>query len=486
MKLIDLLEGVILPGDPVPDVVVTGVSLDSRKVVPGDLFLATNDRYLDEAVQRGARAILYGGDTPLPALFHGVPVLSATLLPDKVAQVAARFQGYPAHHMQLVGVTGTSGKTSCTQFLAEALRHLALPCGVIGTLGTGWDGTLQSSPLTTPDAVTLHATLAQFLAHGVPRATMEVSSHALHQGRVAGIPFAVGIFTNLSRDHLDYHPDMAAYGAEKKKLFAQSAVSVINANDPFGRSCLPLLRPYVACGTDQVAGPFLQTLPASSRVMASHVQLIEGRFFADIESPWGAGRLCLALPGYFNVENALLVLAALCLLEVPFDQALASLATLTPVPGRMQQFGGSGLPQVIVDYAHKPDALQKVLATLRAQCTGKLYCVFGCGGGRDTGKRVLMGEVAGRYADHVIVTDDNPRDEAPEKIVADILPGVPAATPVTVEHDRYQAIALALRLAGPDDVVLVAGKGAETMQYRLGQAVPFSDVQVVETLLQSS
>lgn len=483
MTLNDLLEGHSLPFT-VPDCQLTGLSSDSRTIRPGDLFVATSDSYVDDAIRRGAVAVLKDGGVGVESR-QGIPVISMTLSPDNIARTAARFHDWPTQHMRIIGVTGTSGKTSCTQFLASAFRQLSEPCGVVGTLGFGTDETLQPFGLTTPDAVTLQSMFAQFLKQGVKRATMEVSSHALHQQRVAGIPFSVGVFTNLSRDHLDYHGDMATYGAEKKKLFLQSALAVINANDEFGRSLLPMPRTFIACGTDRIAGPFLESLPADRRLIARHIRSVDGQFSADVATPWGSGTLSVPLPGFFNFENALLVLATLCAEGVAFDKAIACIESLKPVPGRMQIFGGQGRPWVIVDYAHKPDALRKVLASLREQYQGgRLYCVFGCGGDRDQGKRPVMGEIATRFADRVILTDDNPRYEDPAIIIEDIRRGIPEGVSVTVIHDRYEAIKKAIYSALPGECILVAGKGAETTQTTGDRVVPFSDAAVVSSLLQ--
>jgi len=461
-----------------------GLSMDSRQVTAGDLFLARSDQYIDEAIERGAAMVLTSGGG-LPSVHQGVPVIPVDLSPYNIAEIAARFNDCPAKKMQIIGVTGTSGKTSCTQFLAGALRSRGLSCGVIGTLGAGWGESLQSTGLTTPDAVTLQRLLADFLKHDVKYTAMEVSSHALHQGRVEGIPFSVGVFTNLSRDHLDYHSTMAAYGAQKKKLFQQSEVAVVNVNDAFGRACLPLPGRYIACGTDRYAGEFLQTQPKDCQVMAADIRTEEAHFSADVRTPWGSGHLHVPLPGFFNFENALLVLSTLCVLNTPFNEALDCIAALKPVPGRMQIFGGAGLPHVVVDYAHKPDALLKVLESLRAQCSGRLTVVFGCGGERDAGKRPQMGDIAERYTDRVILTDDNARYEDPAAIIADILHGMKNPLKATVLHDRRAAIADALKNAEPEDYILVAGKGAEETQTAQGVSRAFNDAAVVCELLKN-
>ncbi len=465
---------------------VTGLSHDSRHVMQGDVFCALQGsqqhgrQFIEHAIAQGARVILTS--TLLPSSpSQPIPICFVPNLEGQLSLIAGRFFGQPADKLYIIGATGTSGKTSCTHFVAEALHHLQQPCGIIGTLGNGPYGALQPSGLTTPDAISVQRILAEYVTQKIAYVAMEASSHALSQGRVAAIPFAVGIFTGLSREHLDYHGTMAAYGAAKAKLFDQTRVAVIHAADPFGHKLINTIpdQDIIAYSITPVAN-----LPARARYVFAHEVVSEaGHLRCALETPWGAGTFAVSLAGTFNLANALAALSALCALGFPFDEVKQAIAKLSSVPGRMQTFGGGRLPRVIVDYAHKPDALEKVLQALRPHCAGRLYCVFGCGGGRDRGKRQLMAEIAERLSDHVIITDDNPRMEDPATIVADILSGFTAQHAVTVEHNRFKAIQHALQSAQAEDCVLIAGKGAEAYQLIGNQQLPFSDADVVQLLL---
>jgi len=467
---------------------ITGLSLDSRLVKAGDIFLACKGAQLDgrlyivDAIQRGACAVLEEADNDgLPIYFHGtVPIIPIHKLRCKLSELAARFYQYPAKSLNIVGITGTNGKTSSTYFLAAALQQLSIPCGVIGTLGSGVYGDIQPGSLTTPDAITLQKTFAEFLQQGIKHVAMEVSSHSLEQGRVEAVAFTVGIFTNLTQDHLDYHGTMQAYGAAKKRLFENllPQYAVINNDDPFGReliAALPNKKNIIAYG--------LQRSALVNSVIAEHIQLKEG-IRAHVVTPWGEGELNTPLMGQFNLSNVLAVLAVLLgVLKVSLPAALACLKHLTPVPGRMETLGGKEQPLIVVDYSHTPDSLEKALQALRPHCQGQLYCVFGCGGDRDRGKRPLMAAVAERLADQVIVTDDNPRTEDPRQIVADIMRGFVYPTKIIVQHDRSKAIKNSIQYAKRGDCVLIAGKGAETYQQVGNIKIPFSDVEQVREML---
>lgn len=475
---------------PNEDVEINGLSLDSRLLKSGDLFFALQGthqdgrQFIEAAIQKGAIAIVAEADHAKVDWQNGLPIISIPNLRAKTAEIAARFYHYPAKKMRMVGVTGTSGKTSCTQFMASSLQQLSISCGVIGTLGTGLYGDIQEGTLTTPDAITLQTTFANFLIHGAKTTVMEVSSHSLDQGRVNGIEFDIGVFTNLSRDHLDYHGTMQAYGAAKKRLFSQAKFAVINADDAFGRELLSEFSTRKNVISYQIAHQdSVLACDQDSRVYADQVRIDSLGTHARINTPWGTGELHSPLVGQFNLSNLLAVLTTLCLLDIPFSDALKTLALVDPVPGRMQSVGGGFLPLVVVDYAHKPDALEKVLIALRQQCQGKLYCVFGCGGDRDRGKRPIMAKIAEQYADHVIVTDDNPRHEDATQIIADILQGFSKRANVMVQHDRSKAISDVIESAVEGDCVLIAGKGAETYQQIGDQKFPFSDlVKVNESI----
>ena len=480
IKLSELLEKPISG----KDVLISGLTLDSRQVQTGDLFFACQGTsvdgrlFINEALQKGARAVLVEGPDAF-SLNEGVPIISIPHLSHQISAIAARFYHHPAQSMEIIGVTGTSSKTSCTYFLAQVLQQLGHPCGVIGTMGHGIYGDIKSAGLTTPDAITVQRILAEFEAQGVKYVAMEVSSHSLMQGRVEAVPFKVGVFTNLTQDHLDYHGTMDAYGAAKRRLFADLSTqyAVINQDDPFGRTlinALPNKKNMIAYG--------LQKSTLVDSVFAEQVKLDYG-MSAHVVTPWGEGELQTTLIGRFNLSNVLAVLAVLGTLKIPLTAALACLKNIRSVPGRMEMMGGNEQPLVVVDYSHKPDSLEKALQALRPHCRGKLYCVFGCGGDRDRGKRPLMAAIAERFADHVIVTDDNPRTENPEQIVADIMRGFVHPEKIIVQHDRSQAIRNSIQYAQRGDCVLIAGKGAETYQQIGERKIPFSDVEQVREML---
>lgn len=488
IRLSTLLEG-YAQVSPADEREIVGLSLDSRRTRPGDLFLACRGgarhgaEFIEDAVRAGAVAVSLESNAAAPTATHSVPVYDIADLGQKIGHIAARFYGHPSHDFTVIGVTGTNGKTSVTHFLAQALSS---PCGVIGTLGNGMYGQLEKTDShTTPDAVTLQALLAQLHERGAPNVVMEVSSHGLEQGRVNGVEFDIAVFTNLSRDHLDYHPDMTAYGAAKRRLFQVPGLrhAVVNGDDDYGRELLstlpkdvePLAFGLSACGVASVA-----------QVRGMNLRLHSQGLSLDVESPWGSGGLESALWGRFNASNLLAALAVLLTMGVPLADALQRLSRVSPVPGRMELIAGrTDLPTVIVDYAHSPDALQQALAAVREHTAtgGRVWCVFGCGGGRDRGKRPLMGAIAERYADFVVVTDDNPRHEDPVGIVAEILGGMTNPYAVYVRRDRAEALAFAIRHAGAAGIILVAGKGHEDYQLIGAERIPFSDREQVAKLL---
>jgi UDP-N-acetylmuramoyl-L-alanyl-D-glutamate--2,6-diaminopimelate ligase len=493
IALSSLLRGIV-PGVGNIDPVISGLALDSRLVKPGDLFLAYVGTHLDgreyiaEALAQGANAILAEANTFLIASsLSSVPIVLVPDLKQHVSQIAATFFEHPGKSLRIVGITGTNGKTSCSHFIAAILQQLNHPCGVIGTLGSGIFGHLQFTGLTTPDAVALQATFADFVKQKVNTVAMEVSSHSIDQGRIQDIEFSVGIFTNLTRDHLDYHGTMENYAATKKRLFDNPHLqrAVINADDAFGQDLIASLSATKEIYSYGIKGQHPLSAIAPS-VIADNVKLDDTGVSATVHTPWGTGELQAALIGQFNLSNLLAVLTTLCLLEVPLADALTGISRLRSVPGRMETFGGNHQPLVVVDYAHTPDALEKVLIALRHHCKGQLFCVFGCGGDRDKGKRPMMAKIAERYADSIVITDDNPRHEVPAQIVADIMEGFCQAEqrrPVIVEHDRSQAIQDVIQCAAPGDCVLIAGKGAETYQQIGDTKIAFSDVEQVKISL---
>lgn len=492
-----LLQDLDVAGE-LPAIDVCGLSSDSREVRPGDLFLAGSGgrshglMHAGEAVDQGAIAVAWEpveGRDDLAAMAASlpVPVVAVSDLRQVSGMIADRFFEHPSRSLFTIGITGTDGKTSCSHFIAQALdRSGGARCGLIGTLGYGLYGELAAGTHTTPDALRLHRELASFRDRGAGSVVMEVSSHGLEQGRLGGLEFDIAVLTNLGRDHLDYHGDQLAYAAAKRKLFEFEGLdfAVLNADDAFGLELLKTLPAHVnriAYGLDN-GQPDLT--PAVQWVIGRDVVFDDAGIQCEVETPWGCGLLRSRLLGRFNLSNLLAALSVLCLRGMSLETALVRLAATRTVPGRMERFdGGPGAPLVVVDYAHTPGALEQVLAALRAHCHGEIWCVFGAGGDRDQGKRALMGAVAERFADHIVLTDDNPRHEEPQDIVDGILSGIVRKDTVRVERDRRRAIALAIGHAGKDDIVLVAGKGHETIQLIGDRSVAFSDREQVPALL---
>ncbi len=467
---------------------VTAKSLcaDSRAVASGDVFLAypgsraDGRRFIAEAVARGAAAVLWErhGLPGTPAL--AVPNLAVDDLQGLSGWLAHLVYGRPSEKLWTVGVTGTNGKTSVSQWIAQSFEQLGRRCAVVGTLGCGFPGALEESLNTTPDALSLHRLFAQYLAQGARAAAMEVSSIGLEQGRANGVHFDVAVFTNLTRDHLEYHGSMQAYGAAKELLFQTPGLgaAVLNLDDALGRK---IAQDLAGCGV-QVSGYSLRT-GSGAQLVAEDIAATPRGLRFTAATPQGRAGIEAPLVGEFNVANLLAVLGTLLAAEVPLGQAAAVLRRLTSAPGRMQILGGAGAPLAVIDYAHTPDALDKALAALRDTATargGRLFCVFGCGGNRDPGKRPLMGEVAMRRADAVILTSDNPRDEDPQAILAEIGRGAPGARTIS---ERAEAIRAALAEADARDVVLIAGKGHESYQEIAGRRLPFSDVDCAAAAL---
>jgi UDP-N-acetylmuramoyl-L-alanyl-D-glutamate--2,6-diaminopimelate ligase len=480
---------------PVPDQhrSVSALCLDSRAVTPDALFLAVQGlsghglTYLEQALERGARVVAWqpAPGVAAPSVPAGVLAFPVPDLDQQLGRVASRFHGEPSQALSVFGVTGTNGKTSVSQLLAQALDGAGERCGVLGTLGYGLWGRLAPGTHTTPDAVRVQALLAEFRAQGAGYAALEVSSHALDQGRVAGVRFAVATFTNLTRDHLDYHGDLARYAAAKQRLFRSEGLghAVINAGDPVGRGFLADLPDGVAGIAYGLDADEVRSAPATARLYARRVALEDRGLTIEVDGDLGRGTLSARLLGRFNAANLLAVLASLVALGVPFARALALLGDARTVPGRMECFGGGPRPLVVVDYAHTPDALGQVLRAARGHCRGTLTCVFGCGGDRDQGKRPEMGALAAQFADRVIVTDDNPRTEDPDAIVAQVLAGMARRDHVSVERDRARAIARAIESARSGDVVLVAGKGHEDYQIIGTEQRAYSDRATVVALV---
>ncbi|HTO19840.1 MAG TPA: UDP-N-acetylmuramoyl-L-alanyl-D-glutamate--2,6-diaminopimelate ligase [Pseudomonas sp.] len=452
------------------------LTLDSRKVRPGDLFLAipgaSHDgrAHIADALARGAAAVAYEAeDAPPLSAGAGAELLPVRGLAGQLSAIAGRFYGEPSRSLNLIGVTGTNGKTSVSQLLAQALDLLGQRCGIIGTLGTGFHDALESGRHTTPDPLAVQATLARLHRAGAKAVAMEVSSHGLQQGRVAALAFDIAVFTNLSRDHLDYHGSMEAYGAAKARLFDWPGLAcrVINLDDAFGRELAA--RPGA-----RLLGYSLED--AGAAVHCRNIRFDDEGVSAELITPQGKGLLRSALLGRFNLSNLLAVIGSLLAMEFPLDDILRLLPRLKGPVGRMQRLGGGDKPLVVVDYAHTPDALEKVLEALRPHVKGRLLCLFGCGGDRDRGKRPLMAAVAERLADGVLVTDDNPRSEEPLAILDEIRGGFAKPEAVRFVPGRGEAIAQLIAEAGADDVLLLAGKGHEDYQEIAGVRQPFSDL----------
>lgn len=468
---------------------ISHLAIDSRKIKQGSLFIALKGshydatNYIAQAIEQGVEAILVDAASlqdEKVIVEKDVPLVSIFNLQQRVGEIAARFYAIPAKKMYLIGVTGTNGKTSCTHYIAQVLQSLDVPCGMIGTLGAGFYGRLQETGFTTPDALTLQGMLADFVEKDAKAIAMEVSSHSIDQGRINGIPFQIAIFTNLTQDHLDYHGDMKTYAAVKRRFLADfpSKHLIINADDEYGMQFIrefALAKPVYAYRIEKHA-----SFPLNVKVVeATKVDLSFQGIRAEIHSPWGSGELHLPLIGKFNLSNALAVLTALCVYGISFANVLQALSRITAVSGRMQILGGHGKPLVIVDYAHTPDALEKVLHALRAHTQGKLICVFGCGGDRDPGKRPLMAQIAEKLADKIIVTNDNPRHEKPEDIARQIMQGFQHPERVSILLDRSKAIENSIQCASINDCILVAGKGAERYQQIGDEKIPYDDVEKV-------
>jgi len=479
---------------------------DTRRLSPGDVFLAYvlgNERlatdgrpHIAQAISAGAGAILYEADGYDWAFGDAVPHLALPNLYQLAGPIAAGWHGNPARGLAVTGVTGTNGKTSCSQWLARLLQATGTPCATVGTLGTGFPDALRPTGFTTPDAVQLQASLAELHDAGARAVAMEVSSHGLEQERVAGTHFSVAVLTNLTQDHLDYHGSMDEYEAAKARLFRWDGLrtAVVNRDDAMGRRLLAgnaaaIGAPHVIeYGIDGPAGASVSGARGQWLRATGMRATATGTAF-QIDGSFGHAEMSTPMIGAFNVSNLLAVLGAALANGVAWDAAIAALRGLMPVEGRMELFGahaGQDGPLAVVDYAHTPDALEKTLSALRpvAQArNGRLWCVFGCGGDRDPIKRPLMGAVAERLADEIVLTSDNPRSEDPQEILDAIADGMADRSRARQIEDRAAAILYAIKHAAAADVVLVAGKGHEATQEIQGRKRPFSDREHVRLTL---
>lgn len=483
------------------DCFVNNVTLDSRKINPGELFVAIKGHAIDgrdfiaKAIEQGAAAIVVEADKKWQGIdwINQIPVIAVENLPAKISAIADHFFSHPSQALNLIAITGTNGKTSCSLLAAQLLARVQQKSSaVIGTLGYGiLDATLTSplaqqiqmlisTGLTTPDAVTLQSVLCDMKNAGVKSVAMEVSSHSLHQHRVAALQFHTAIFTNLTQDHLDYHGDMRTYGNVKAELLAFSGLqtAVLNADDEWANSLaekVPSSVKVIRYSTQKNADVYLR-----------NIQLHAAGATAEIITPWGEAKIASPFMGLFNLSNLLAVIAAVCAQGYALSDVVAKIPELLAAPGRMQSISVDAQQdiQVVVDYAHTPDALETTLNAIKQHNQQRIWTVFGCGGDRDKTKRPLMGRIAETYSDCVLVTNDNPRTEDPASIAADILRGMKNSRACLTIADRAQAIDMAIQQAKAGDLVLIAGKGHENYQIFAQQTLPFSDEQQARIALQ--
>jgi len=470
-----------------PAISVGGLGHDSRHIRAGDGFVALRGQrihglaHAGQAIQNGCATILYepqGGGTELAGAITAVPCVPVADLAGNIGLIADRFFGEPSRGFDaLIGITGTNGKTSCSHFLAQALENSA----VLGTLGWGRPGALQATTHTTPDAIEIHRILGELLGLGFRSVAMEASSHGLEQGRLNGVRFKGALYTNFTRDHLDYHGSMEAYLEAKLRLLDWPGLEfvVFNADDASAEAILARKPAAVrAIGFTKMGSSRDSAVPL---LAIREVRHKTGGVSFTAHYAGSSAQISAPVFGDYNVENLAATLAVLLALGWELTPAAKALGQVRAVPGRMESFAGHGR-QVVVDYAHTPDALASVLHSLRGHCAGRLWVVFGCGGDRDRGKRPQMGAIAERLADHVVLTDDNPRSEDGDAILSDILAGC-RRDDLVCRRDRRAAIAYALEHATPEDLVLVAGKGHESTQEIQGHKYPFNDRQVVQDIL---
>ena len=493
ITLAHLLPHHFLP-EKIASLVINGLAIDSRQIQPGCVFLAYQGTqhhggdYVESAIKNGAIAIMLDADyadlKKIITTFSSTPIIPVSHLIQEISAIAGRFYENPSHSLDVIGVTGTNGKTSSTHYIAQLLEHLGTRCGVMGTVGQGFYNQLQETGLTTRDPLAVQHDLAQLMQQDAKVVAMEVSSHALVQYRVQDVSFKLAAFTNLTLDHLDYHGDMASYGAAKARLFQHLNLqyAVINLDDPFSDTLLTGLSSDVQVLVYSLLNPH-PTIPS---IWLENIMYQSHGMSALLHTPWGHGNIQVPLLGRFNLSNVLLAMASVLLLGNSFDAVLSAIPKLVGVAGRMQCFGNNNQPLVIVDYAHTPDGLEQALSSLKEHCKGILWCVFGCGGDRDKGKRPLMAKVAESQQAQCIITNDNPRTEDPLAIIADIVAGFSPHIKPLIEPDRTKAIALALARAHPDDIIVVAGKGHEDYQLIGTQRLSYSDIETVKQLLHLS
>lgn len=487
MSLTELLDG-YATDERFKHVTIMGLSLDSREVKQQQLFIALNGNtvnaieFINQAIEQGAAAVLWEADTSAGFIDINwrknaegidVPIIAVKNLSQLVGDLADRFYAMPSKDIAVCGITGTNGKTSCADFIAQ-MMSIDAPCGLLGTLGQGIYPELKETGFTTPDAIVCHQWLAEIKEQHVVFAVMEVSSHGLVQGRVNGIRFDSAVFTNLSHEHLDFHGDMGNYADAKMQLFKIPGLknAIINVDDEAGRKIIDALDKNIRCigyGINKDNKP---------DVYGSEIKLDQNGLSMNVVTPWGTGKVSAAIIGDFNASNLLAVLTVMLVQGIEFKEALKRISTIKSVAGRMQCFGGSDHPLVVVDFAHTPDALEQALVSLRQHTHDNLWCVFGCGGERDKAKRPLMGAIAEQNADYIVLTNDNPRSENAKDIIDDIKSGMTSKN-IKIEQDRHAAIHYAVSQAKAGDIVLVAGKGHENYQLIGNTKYPFNDAEEV-------
>lgn len=484
MKLQTLLQSVeTLDVSGSVDVEVEGIAYDSRRVEAAGLFVAVRGhmadgaQYVSDALSNGAVAIVSENDLDLGS---GVTLVRVQCARRALAEIANTFYADPSRRMKVVGVTGTNGKTTTVYMLRDLLRDNGYAPGLLGTVAYEIGERVLPSARTTPESPDIHSMFHQMLEAGCDSAVMEVSSHAIELHRVHGIDFDICVFTNLSRDHLDYHGNMEAYFDVKSRLFKtqskdETQTCVVNVDDPWGRRLVE----ESGISTRMLTYGF----SADAMVRAADVEMSMEQTCFTVTSPWGEERVCLHLPGRYNISNALAALAVGGRCGIDLGRMAASLKAIRTVPGRLEPVANRKGRKIFVDYAHTDDALRNVLETLREICKGKLIVVFGCGGNRDRGKRKMMGQVAAELADVSILTSDNPRNEDPGAIVNDIIEGFAGSDGFTVELDRRRAIERGIHKTGRKDILLIAGKGHETYQELEGTIIPFDDRETIREIL---
>ncbi len=493
-----LLKGYVTLQEHYSAISVNGLSVDSRTTSSGELFFALQGlqqhglQYSQQAVDKGAAAMVWESSPKVSKqdLPEHIVCIEIADLQNKLGLISQRFYDDCSLHMHVIGVTGTDGKTSVSQFIAQALQNLKLSCGVIGTLGYGVYPKYNDASHTTPDVIKTHSLLHNYYINNVKHAVIEASSHGLTQGRLVGVNFNTAVFTNLGRDHMDYHDSMEDYENAKRKLFQSKNLenAVINVDDDFGLRLANEFSDKLNVVTYSIQADSAQS---DSFIKAVNIKYAQDNTSFEIISSWGEAKLTTQLVGNFNVSNLLAVLGVLLVKGVLFADAIRAVESMKTVAGRLEFITDSKAssklnPCVVIDYAHTPQALANVLRVLRDQCAGKLWCVFGCGGNRDQGKRTLMAEAVERYADVAVLTDDNPRFEDPKAITSEVQQGFSESYSYSLIHDRRDAISYAIQHASHEDIVLIAGKGHEAVQIIKGKQFPFDDKKIAHEVLQQS